>query len=184
MKRVLILGTLSLLLLNALGYYPVYLAMQWKAQTEMKARLNSHLFEEDELFTIKIPIGLPYWTETRQAPERIDGQIQYNGDFYKLYKQEVIADTLVVLAVKDHSEKALFTALSEWVKITITGLPGTSEKAAGQVSHLIKEYFASQHRTYFYLYDWVANRVDSPDTTCWLPSLYLPLPSPPPDLIG
>ena len=171
-------------MLNALGYYPVYLAMQWKAQSEMKARLDAHLFEEDELFTIKIPINLPYWTETRQAPERIDGQIQYNGDFYKLYKQEIIADTLVVLAVKDHSEKALFTALTEWVKITVTGLPGTSEKAAGQVSHLIKEYFASQHRTYIHLYDWLANNSNLPDCISLFPSAYLQVPCPPPDLIG
>ncbi|MPR34340.1 hypothetical protein [Salmonirosea aquatica] len=184
MKRVLILGTLFLLMLNTLGYYPVYLAMQWKAQTEMKSRLDAHLFEEDELFTIKIPIGLPYWTETRQAPERIDGQIEYNGDFYKLYKQEVIADTLVVLAVKDHSEKALFTALTEWVKITVTGLPGTSEKAAGQVSHLIKEYFANQHQTYFYLYDWLTDQANLPDFISSSPSAYLKVPNPPPDLIG
>ncbi len=184
MKRVLILGTLFLLMLNALGYYPVYLAMQWKAQTEMKARLDTHLFEEDELFTIKIPIRLPYWTETRSAPERIDGQIQYNGDFYKLYKQEVIGDTLMVLAVKDHSEKALFTALTEWVKITVTGLPGTSEKAAGQVSHLIKEYFASQHQAYFYLYDWVAAKATLPDAIFVFSSIHLQVSSPPPDLIG
>lgn len=184
MKRVLILGTLFLLMLNALGYYPVYLAMQWKAQTEMKVRLDAHVFEEDELFTIKIPINLPYWTETRQAPERIDGQIEYNGDFYKLYKQEVIADTLVVLAVKDHTEKALFSALTEWVKITVTGLPGTSEKAAGQVSHLIKDYFASQPRTYLYLYDWVAGKVPLPDAAFAFLSPYLHVPSPPPDLMG
>ncbi len=157
-------------MLNALGYYPVYLAMQWKAQTEMKARLDAHLFEEDELFTIKIPINLPYWTETRQAPERIDGQIEYKGDFYKLYKQEVIADTLVVLAVKDHTEKALFSALTEWVKITVTGLPGTSEKAAGQVSHLIKDYFATSTSTYFYLYDWVAEKATLPDCCLYFPA--------------
>jgi hypothetical protein len=183
-KRVLILGTLFLLMLNALGYYPVYLAMQWKAQSEMKSRLDAHVFEEDELFTIKIPINLPYWTETRQAPERIDGQIEYKGDFYKLYKQEVIADTLVVLAVKDHSEKALFSALTEWVKITVTGLPGTSEKAVGQVSHLIKEYFANQHKTYFYLYNWVAEKATLPDAAFTLPGSYSQVPSPPPDLIG
>ena len=171
-------------MLNALGYYPVYLAMQWKAQTEMKARLDAHLFEEDELFTIKIPINLPYWTETRSAPERIDGQIQYNGDFYKLYKQEVIADTLVVLAVKDHSEKALFSTLTEWVKITVTGLPGTSEKAAGQVSHLIKDYFATQHCTYFHLYEWVAAKVPSSDSLSLFSSACSQVPSPPPDLIG
>lgn len=171
-------------MMNALGYYPVYLAMQWKAQTEMKARLDAHVFEEDELFTIKIPINLPYWTETRQAPERIDGQIEYKGDFYKLYKQEVIADTLVVLAVKDHTEKALFSALTEWVKITVTGLPGTSEKAAGQVSHLIKDYFAAHHRTYFHLYDWVAARVPSSDSSSLFSSACLQVPSPPPDLMG
>lgn len=171
-------------MLNALGYYPVYLAMQWKAQSEMKARLDAHLFEEDELFTIKVPIRLPYWSETRQAPERIDGQIEYNGDFYKLYKQEIIADTLVVLAVKDHTEKALFSALSEWVKITVTGLPGTSEKAAGQVSHLIKDYFATHHRTYLYLYDWVAEKATLPDAAHFFSSAYLELSSPPPDLIG
>lgn len=173
-----------LLMLNALGYYPVYLAMQWKAQTEMKARLDAHVFEEDELFTIKIPIRLPYWTETRHAPERIDGQIEFNGDFYKLYKQEVIADTLVVLAVKDHTEKALFSALTEWVKITVTGLPGTSEKAAGQVSHLIKDYFASQHRTYLYLYEWVSARVPLPDPSFLFSSACPQVPSPPPDPMG
>lgn len=162
----------------------MYLAMQWKAQTEMKARLDKHLFKEHELFTIKIPIRLPYWTEIRSAPERIDGQIEFNGEFYELYKQEVIADTLVVLAVKDQNEKALFSALTEWVKITITGLPGTSEKAASQVSHLTKEYFALQHRTRFYLYDWVAERAILPDAAFALLSPYRRVPSPPPDLIG
>ncbi len=184
MKRLLLIGAVFLLMLNALGYYPVYLCMQLKAQYEMKERLDSHAFGEDELFTIKIPLNLPYWTENRQSPELIEGQIRYNDEFYKLYKQELVGDTLIVLAVKDHTEKAIFDSLSEWVKITVTGLPGTSEKAAGWVSHLIKDYFAAQPRTYFYLYDWVAAAPQALSSTPFHVSPSFLILSPPPELIG
>lgn len=184
MKRLLILGTIGLLMLNALGYYPVYLCMQLKAQVEMKERLDSHSFGEDELFTIKIPLQLPYWTENRQAPERIEGQIRYNDEFYKLYKQELVGDTLVVLAVKDHTEKAIFDTLTEWVKITITGLPGTSQKASGWVSHLIKDYFSLQNRTYYYLYEWMAGTLPIQVTTPFYSTPTFLILSPPPELIG
>lgn len=184
MKRLLLFGAISLLMLNALGYYPVYLCMQLKAQYEMKERLDTHAFGEEELFTIKIPLNLPYWSENHQAPERIEGQIRYNNEFYKLYKQELVGDTLMVLAVKDHTEKAILDSLTEWVKITVTGLPGTSEKAAGWVSHLIKDYFASQHRTYYHLYEWVASAMEVPVPTPYHASPSFLILSPPPELIG
>lgn len=150
----------------------------------MKERLDSHSFGEDELFTIKIPLQLPYWTENRQAPERIEGQIRYNDEFYKLYKQELVGDTLVILAVKDHTEKAIFDILTEWVKITVTGLPGTSQKAAGWVSHLIKDYFSSQNRTYYYLYEWLAGTLSSPGSLPFYVDPSFLILSPPPELIG
>ncbi len=159
----------------------MYLCMQLKAQFEMKQRLDSRAFGEDELFSIKIPLNLPYWTETRQAPERIEGQIRYNNEYYKLYQQEVVGDTLLVLAVKDHSEKEIFDSMHEWVKMTISGLPGTSQKAAGWVSHLIKDYFSSQNRTHFFLYEWEADALPSAEPVTPVSSDYFLILSPPPE---
>ncbi|GAB2764478.1 hypothetical protein GCM10027275_01990 [Rhabdobacter roseus] len=158
--------------------------MQMKAQADMQQRLDTHTFGEEELFTIKIPLNLPYWTETRHAPERIDGQIRYNNEFYKLYKQQVVGDTLEVLCVKDHTEKALLDSLTEWVKITVTGLPGTSEKASTLVSYLIKEYFSSSRQVLFFFYEWVVQSPLSTSPTLSWSAPWLSLTSPPPQLLG
>ncbi|WP_247237526.1 hypothetical protein [Telluribacter sp. SYSU D00476] len=184
MKRLICIGSIFLLLLNTLGYYPVYMCMQLKAQLEMQHKLDQNILGEEELFTIKIPIQLPYWTETRQAPERINGQIEYHNEFYKLYKQEVVGDTLVVLCVKDHTEKQLFQTLTEWVKITVTGLPGTSEKASQLVSYLIKDYYSSHRKVYFNLYDWIEAPASYASRTFSLTPAALELHSPPPEAIA
>jgi hypothetical protein len=183
-KRLVCIGGVILLLLNTLGYYPVYFCMQLKAQLEMQQKLNQNILGEEELFTIKIPINLPYWTETRQAPERIDGQIRYNNEYYKLYKQEVVGDTLMVLCVKDHTEKQLFQTLSEWVKITVNGLPGTSEKASHLVSYLIKDYYASHRNLYFNLYEWIEAPAPFRDFAFSLPAGTYQLLSPPPEALA
>jgi hypothetical protein len=183
-KRVVCIGGVILLLLNTLGYYPVYLCMQLKAQLEMQEKLNQNLLGDEELFTIKIPIQLPYWSEARQAPERIDGQIRYNNEYYKLYKQQVVGDTLEVLCVKDHTEKQLFETLTEWVKITVTGLPGTSEKTTTLVSSLIKDYYAAPRQVRFHLYEWLAAPAPFPPFASPVPAGSFRLLSPPPEALA
>ena len=154
MRKTLSFFLVWLILLNALGYYPVYLCMQWKAQWAIKQQLENNMIGDEEFYTISVAIDLPpYWNPEHPFVEPIEGQIFAGGEFYKLYKQVIHQDSLTLLCVKDHTQKYLFETLSDWVKVTINGLPGTSEEAGLLLSALIKHFYVSKQVVVFFLFD-------------------------------
>lgn len=174
----------SLLLLNTLGYYPVYLCMQWKAQAEFSRQLENNMIGDEEFYTIRLAVDLPpYWNPELALPERIEGQIFAAGEFYKLYKQSISQDSLTILCVKDHAQKHLLDTLTDWVRFTMTGLPGTSEDALQFVSALYKHYCTTKSVIVFFLFS-LRENTPLPTPSESSTSEYSWVHSPPPELFS
>jgi hypothetical protein len=103
----------------------------------MTQRLDENDYSDEETITIKIPFNLPY-REDRQVFERIHGDFQHDGEFYKLIKQKVENDTLYIVCIQDKKEKKIFGFMADMVKLS-TDIP-TSSSSIKLLNSLIKDY--------------------------------------------
>jgi len=136
-----------LLLLNVMGYYGVFLGLQYKNDKNMIQRLDAEDYSASETVTIKIPITIPYAMDSKSF-ERVDGKFEHKGEFYRLVKQRLAGDTLYVVCIKDHENKRIDEAMSTFVK-TFTDKPVDQHSNAKIVVTFIKDYiqqsFTLQH---------------------------------------
>jgi hypothetical protein len=116
MKKVTAFALLTIFLINLGGYSVLYRMADRQASKELAAKLDNDEFSRSQTVTIKIPVSLPYQPD--RDYERIDGEFEYQGQFYKLVKQRVFGDTLYVVCLIDEKKKALVDDMNEYARMT------------------------------------------------------------------
>ncbi len=124
MKKLISIVLLLALLFNLAGYNLLFWALKYQAKQELIQHLDANSYSANRTITIKIPISIPYQTDWT-AYERVDGDFEHHGEFYKLIKQKLASDTLYVVCIKDHKQKQLSSAMADFTKL-VHDLPGTS----------------------------------------------------------
>jgi hypothetical protein len=120
-----------------MGYYVVFLGLQYKNDIAMIQKLDRGNYQDSQTVTIKIPITVPYISDSRSF-ERVDGKFEYNGEFYRLVKQKYAQDTLTIICVKDNHNKRIHQALSSYLK-SFSDKP-SDENHSKLVITFIKDY--------------------------------------------
>jgi hypothetical protein len=157
------------------------MGLRYQAKSEMIARLDSRNYSVDETITLKIPFALPYWMDSR-AYERVDGEFQYKGEFYKLVEQKLEKDTLYIVCIKDAGEKKLFHVMSDFVKLS-NDLPTSAQKTIKLLGSLMKDYVTSAQTEIVMSQGWYREYPYA--EPCFnLLTLSSPVFSPPPEFIG
>jgi hypothetical protein len=105
---------IMLLLLNVMGYYGLFVGIKYQHTADFTKRLDDSNYSESETVTLKVPVTIPYYGDTKY--ERVDGEIEYNGQFYRLVKQKLEKDTLYIVCLKDLQSKRIKQALADYVK--------------------------------------------------------------------
>jgi len=139
-KKTIAILFLTLFLFNLIGYYGVYFGLQLTADNALKQRLDNEAYNESETATVKIPFTLPYQTDW-ESFQRVDGNFEKDGQSYKLVKQKVERDTLIVVYIKDHKATSLLESLTEFVHAS-TDSP-LAKKASQLMKTFAKEYIAT-----------------------------------------
>ena len=142
MKKVVSILLVALLLFNALGYYGLFVGLQYQNKKQLIQRFDGADYDESDEVTIKVPITVPYATESEDF-QRVDGEFQHEGEFYHMVKQRLSHDTLYIVCVKDRTTKRIHQALSDYVK-TFTDKPVDAKSSAKVLSTFIKEYVTSR----------------------------------------
>jgi hypothetical protein len=117
------------------------MGLRYQAKSEMRVRLDAGNYSNEETVTLKIPFTLPYWMDSR-AYERVNGEFQYQGEFYQLVEQKLEKDTLYVVCIRDAKEKKLHEVMTDYVKLT-NDLPTSSQKTLKLLGSLMKDYVKS-----------------------------------------
>lgn len=135
MKKICSIFLVCLLLLNVLGYYGVFLGLKYRNTVDLTQRLDAEDYATSETVTIKVPLAIPYYMDTEF--ERIDGEIEHQGEFYRLVKQKLENDTLHIICIRDVKGKRLKQALADYVK---TFSHHSSDEPLKTVPGFIKDY--------------------------------------------
>lgn len=106
---------LSFFLFNIIGYKLFFYYQITEADSRIQAKI-AVLHESDEsLFTVKIPIRLPYHTDWKDY-ESVEGEMTYNNTTYKYVKRKVLRDTLILLCVKYQEKSVIEKNSNEYFK--------------------------------------------------------------------
>lgn len=114
MKKAISIFLVALLLLNVLGYYGIFLGWKYRNSLHITQRLDAEDYKASETITIKVPLTIPYYGDTDF--QRVNGEIEHKGEFYRLVKQKLEKDTLYIVCIKDLRSKRIKQALAEYVK--------------------------------------------------------------------
>lgn len=120
------------------GYYFVYLGLRFQSNQELAQRMDSESYTKDETITIEIPFTLPYWSDSDDF-QRISGEFEYKGEFYKLVKQELKGDILYVVCIRDTKEKRNFNFMAGFAKLS-TDVPVSSKNTLKLFGSLLKDF--------------------------------------------
>ena len=122
--------------MNTMGYYAVFLGLQYKNSVAMTQRLDADQYDESQTITIEIPITVPYMTDDADF-KRVDGIFEYQGEFYRLVKQKYAKEKLTVICIKDTENKRINEAMSEYaMSFADTG----DDQSAKVTISFIKDY--------------------------------------------
>jgi hypothetical protein len=138
LKKAVSILLVFLLLFNALGFYGLLRGLQYKTTLDLVKRLDNQQYSQDETITIKVPFAIPYQLDS-DGYERVDGEIQYDGEFYRLVEQKLERDTLFIVCIKDHASGRIEQALEDYVK-TFTDKPSHSKNTTKTLVSFIKDF--------------------------------------------
>lgn len=141
MKKGFSIFLLAIFLLNVLGYYGVFVGLQFKNIQELQARFDDDDYAREHEVTIKVPITIPYATDSKDYT-RVDGEFEHQGEVYRMVKQKLQKDTLYIVCVKDITSKDIKQALADYVK-TFTDKPINEKGQAKSLQNLIKDFMVT-----------------------------------------
>lgn len=157
------------------------MGLRYQAKSEMIARLDSRNYSIDETITLKVPFALPYWMDSKDY-ERVNGEFQFKGEFYKLVEQKLEKDTLYIVCIKDAGEKKLFHVMSDFVKLS-NNLPTSAQKTLKLLGSLMKDFVAASQTEILISQGW-SREYFYAEPFFNLLTLSSPVFSPPPESIG
>ena len=123
-----------------MGFYGLLVGLSFKAKHDISKRLENDQYREEETITLKVPLSIPYYPGSGEYVRDV-GEIQHEGEFYRLVKQKLDHDTLYIVCIRDHKSKHIKQALADYVK-TFTDKPVSKSKSKAQLT-FIKDYLPS-----------------------------------------
>lgn len=139
-KKGITIVLLIIFLLNVLGYYGVFMGLQFVNGKEMRALFDDDNFLPEEEITIKVPITIPYASDSRGFT-RVDGEFEHEGQIYRMVKQRYISDTLQIVCVRDSKSMEIKRALKDYVK-SFSDKPSSEKGHVKTIQNFIKDYIS------------------------------------------
>ena len=108
------------------GYYGVMVGLQFSAEQGLRMQFDAENYALEQEVIIKVPISIPYVTDSK-GYERVDGEFEHNRHVYRLVKQKLQNDTLIIVCIKDNQAVKINQALTDYVN-TFTDKPFNTQQ--------------------------------------------------------
>jgi len=138
-KRAFAILLIFVFLFNVIGYYGIYVVMITQAHTALNQKIDNNDYTTDQTFTVKIPLALPYPVQQNNF-ERVQGEFEYQGEYYKLVKQKYENDTVFVVCLKNNDHKKAVKVFKDLVKLSTDQSPASNKQQAKSIASMIKDF--------------------------------------------
>ena len=177
MKKLFAILLLIVFLFNVGGYYVVFVALRFQATVELTQRLDADQYSQDELVELRLPVNLPYPLQENDF-QRVDGKFEHEGQFYRLVKQKLENDELIIICIKDKKEKQLDQSMKDYSKFA-NDIPSSSKKTQNILSKLLKDFESLESGTIQRSNRWLQN-ISFASLECKIANEPLSITAPPP----
>jgi hypothetical protein len=175
-KKVVSLALIALLLMNTMGYYAIFMGLQYKNNVAMNERLDADQYDESQAIRLEIPMNVPYLTDDTDF-SRVDGVFEYKGESYRMVKQKYAKDILTLIVIKDTENKRIADAMSDYVmSFTDTG---DDEGNATLTISFIKDYIPQTFSIQTTSFGWSTDVLANVDTNNLIPTFTVSVIHPP-----
>lgn len=113
LAAILLLGIFSF---NIVGYWFVASYFEGTEKEKMELALDENNYSERQLISIKQPINLPYYQNSKTF-QRVDGEIEIAGVLYKYVKSRIINDSLELLCIPNTGKMKIQAAKVDFSKM-------------------------------------------------------------------
>ena len=96
----------------------------------LEAAIDKNSYSEDQLISIKKPINLPYYNNTKDFT-RSYGEVEMNGMLYQYVKSRIYNDSLEMLCIPNTSKQQLLNAKDDFAQATFDLQKDGAKKATG-----------------------------------------------------
>jgi hypothetical protein len=110
LKKPLAIFFLVLFLFNVGGYYLVFIGLKFQANRSALQTIANETYAGSDVVTLSIPLDLPYPIYEDEF-KQVNGDFEYQGNHYRLIKQKLQNDKLIVVCIKDQKQTKLNHAL-------------------------------------------------------------------------
>jgi len=138
LKRLTAIFFLATFLFNLGGYYIVFWGLQLKSDRELIRLIDTTGYSGSDEVIITVPLTLPY-PIYQEGFTRVHGEFEYDGEYYRLVKQKVEDDMLVLVCVKDHNQKNLTMAMTDFAKAA-NSVPASNQQTSILITKLFKDF--------------------------------------------
>jgi hypothetical protein len=142
LKKIASILLLSLLLFNWVGYRLLTQYLESSANERLLARIDLNDYNESELIEMRVSLNLPYQNDQAQF-ERVNGEIEINGQHYNYVKRRIEKGQLVVMCIPNHGKTRIENSKDDYFKL-INDLQqnGDSRKTEKSTSTAFKALFS------------------------------------------
>lgn len=116
MKRLAAILLLGIFSFNLFGYRLIASFLENKENEKMELALDQNDYSEDQLISIKQPTNLPYYQNSKTF-QRIDGEIEIAGIYYKYVKCRIYNDSLELLCIPNSGKMKIQAAKADFSKL-------------------------------------------------------------------
>ena len=96
----------------------------------LEAALDEHNYNENELISIKKPINLPYYNNTKDFT-RAYGEVELNGIPYKYVKSRIYNDSLEMLCIPNTGKQQLMKSKDDFTQAVFDLQKDANKKSNG-----------------------------------------------------
>ncbi|MGC3943745.1 MAG: hypothetical protein QM762_04255 [Chryseolinea sp.] len=137
LKRLFCILLIALHLINLVGGYWIFYALQQESRESLAAELDLDRYAGSDAILIKLPLTDP--VSDKENYERVDGEFEYNGTVYRMVKQKFYKDTVYIVCYKDDRTIAVKDAFHDYAK-SMSDTPSGKKSEGKFDSQFIKDY--------------------------------------------
>ncbi len=146
-KRLFSLFFLVVILFITVGNYGILVIIKQQVTNQIIQKIEGNAEELNGNLVFTFPITLPYSTDSEEYT-RVDGEIVYGGEVYRLVKQRLYQGTLYVVCIKDKKSKWANKLIGDFAK----SVSGQTQDGNSTVilSGSLTKYYVSIERTQYH----------------------------------
>lgn len=142
MRKTAAILLLLLFVFNTVGYKLWFSIAMENADIKLEKAVDKQLYNADDLFTLKIPLNLPYQNIAANF-ERVNGEVTINGETFMFVQRKVEKDTMYLQCIRNTEKNNLTQRSNDYFsKINDVAGNNDSKKIPGKNS-LIQKFSGS-----------------------------------------